>query len=347
MSIIDPAVYKSESLAAQPILPHEIGAGKAQSTGELCQRLAPQTTVQAHCASIQDVSPAALVRMNLVFLATDNLHAEVAAAERCQQLGVPLIQASVCGELLVAQVRFWSHADPGGPCVLCGFGSEEFRQLDQETVYSCQGAAHGDVDRGGARVAATRSFSFLCSMAADLALVQGLRHWVSVGQPVANTMVEYCGFTHRTVTSPLTRRAACPGPHERWLRREPPRCLHGCTPRELIEAAMGAGPDWRGVSLAIDRHYFASHGVCTSCGRPSTVGRFSSMLRAVGQCPDCGGQLVATPFHSHRPMPADGLGQAMDRPLSELVQGAAQSVVVRGRNLSVLFCDPCEGVETL
>jgi molybdopterin/thiamine biosynthesis adenylyltransferase len=335
--IVDPAHYKSEGLLTQPILPHEVGVSKARSTGEVCKSISPGTTVFACQDSVQSLSPAALARVNIVFLAADNLHAEVCTGGLCQRLALPLIQASVCGELLVAQVRCWSHRDPSGPCVLCGFGTDEWAQFNRETLYSCQGPS-GGTENFPPNAAQTRSVSFLCSLAADLALMQGLRHVAELGQPVADTMLEFCGYTHRSVISPLARHAGCPGPHERWLRKSPPKDLARSTPRELINIATGTREGLGGVSLAVGHHYFAESGKCAACGQQRHIGRFVPTLSAIGPCPACGGQIDGQPFYAHSPVPAEVLGDALDRELGAMVPGAIHAVVVRCPERSVLFC---------
>ena len=47
-----------------------------------------------------------MAEADVVFLATDNLAVEVDASHQFRLLGIPIVQASVHGETLVAQVRF-------------------------------------------------------------------------------------------------------------------------------------------------------------------------------------------------------------------------------------------------
>ena len=63
---------------------------------------------------------------------------------------------------------------------------------------------------------------------------QLLRWPLQLGTPVEDTLVEYCGYTHRTVVQPLRHNPACPCNHTRFaLRFTTPlvsvlKCLSAC-----------------------------------------------------------------------------------------------------------------------
>jgi molybdopterin/thiamine biosynthesis adenylyltransferase len=200
--LCDPGRYKPQSLLTQPIGPHEVGEPKAFATGRLCKALSPRTTVFACDAAVQDLPATAFADVDLVVLATDNLAAEVEVGQRCLWLGRPLVQASVHGATLVAQVRSFVNGDGTGPCPACGFSVDEWAHLNRETSFSCEGRTDGRAERRTA-AAPTMSVSFLCALAANLACVQILRHVLKLGAPLADSVLEYCGYTHRTVTAPL------------------------------------------------------------------------------------------------------------------------------------------------
>ncbi len=327
---VDPGRYKAESLLTQPIHPEDVGAAKASNTARLCRRLSPATRVLAFDGPVQALSWTALADVDAVLLATDNLAAEVEVGQRCVWLRRPLLQASVHGDTLVAQVRLLLNSDGEGPCPACAFGPAEWAHLNGETTFSCEGRADGGVGR--TVTAPTRSVSFLCSLAADLALTQLLRLALGLGVPPGDAVLEYCGYTHRTALSPLRRNADCPCDHTAWERAAAPRPLADCTPRELVGAAGLEEGEEAGIALAVDGSPFVERGACPECRREQAVGRFG----APGRCGACGGAVEAQPFYTHRAAPAALWRPLRDRPLRELGAGGAPCVVVRGPGRAVL-----------
>src|SRR5262249_3239740 len=141
--IVDRGRFKPESLLTQPIAPDDLGNPKAESTGRLCKRISPQTAVAAWDGPVEELGTLAFADVDFVVLATDNLAAEVEVGQRCLGWRKPLVHASVHGETLVAQVRFFANANGEGPCPACAFGAAEWAHLNQETTFSCEGLAAG------------------------------------------------------------------------------------------------------------------------------------------------------------------------------------------------------------
>jgi len=77
--------------------------------------------------------------VDVVLLAGDNATVERDHGQRCLNLGLPLIHASVHGDTLTVQCRVFGSTNPQGPCPVCLFGAEEFRMLEEERVWSCEG----------------------------------------------------------------------------------------------------------------------------------------------------------------------------------------------------------------
>jgi molybdopterin/thiamine biosynthesis adenylyltransferase len=328
--IVDPHVFKRENLRTQRITPDAVGINKATYTGQLCKRISPRTSVLVYEGRAEELPFDALCSMDLVMLAGDNLTLEVDVAQRCLHGGVPLIQSSVAGESLVAQIRFCANRDGNGPCLACAFAQLEWAALNRETVYSCEGAVTADATPQPANRAATRSVGFLCSLAADLAMMQLLRFLGGLGRSVADTHLEYCGYTHRTCISPLTRNDHCPCEHAQWARCRLPRPARSYSPRELSQIALGDPATLAGVSMTIDGLQFCESGICAQCGASQPVGRFIRSFRGLARCAHCSGMIDALPFCTHRPAPLTVLGECLDRRLEELVDEPPESVIVRG-----------------
>jgi hypothetical protein len=152
--------------------------------------------------------------------------------------------------------------------------------------------------------------------------------------------VEYCGYTHRTVTAPLTRNAECVCDHSAWEQRSAPAALADCTPAQLVAAAgLPGGGELDGVSFEVGRMAFAELVLCKDCGVAQQAEYFVPADESAGLCVHCGGATRAEPFYRHNPVPAGLLAQHGEQPLSAFGAKAPPWVIVRGRGRAVLFRD--------
>jgi molybdopterin/thiamine biosynthesis adenylyltransferase len=336
LAIVDRGRFKPESLLTQPIAPDDIGSPKAGNTGLLCKSISPRSAVSVYDGPVEELATLAFADVDLVVLATDNLAAEVEVGQRCLSWRKPLVQASVHGDTLVAQVRFFVNADGEGPCPACAFGAAEWAHLNQETTFSCEGLRAGRavaVQRSGPP---TRSTSFLCSQAADLAMAQIFRHVLRLGAPVADTLLEYCGYTHRTVVAPLRRNPQCPCDHRAWTQLPAPLPLAECTLRDLMSAA-GRGQIARASLTVDDDLVFVESATCGVCAAVQPVQRFLPAGAAAGHCAACRGPVYGQPFYSHRSVPVAVAAPVLDQPLAALGAGSAQWTRVDVENQALLF----------
>ncbi|HYT92303.1 MAG TPA: ThiF family adenylyltransferase [Gemmataceae bacterium] len=329
--LCDRGRYKAESLLTQSIAPNEVGSPKATSTGRVCKAISPRTAVFVCDGAVEDLPTTGFADADVVALATDNLAAEVEVGQRCLWLGRPLVQASVHGETLVAQVRYFTNRE-GGACPACGFSGAEWAHLNRETSFSCEGATADRRERQTTTLP-TMSVSFLCGLAANLACMQILRHVLNLGMPLTDSLVEYCGYTHRTVTASLTHNPECVCDHTTWERRTAPAALRDCTPAQLAESA---GLPLADVSFQVHGSVFAELLICNKCGRSQPGGRFVAPGQSAGPCSDCGSPTRAAPFYSHDPVPA-GLLPGGERSLGQLGAESVGSVIVRGAGRAVWF----------
>jgi molybdopterin/thiamine biosynthesis adenylyltransferase len=331
LRIADPARLKAESVLTHAVHPREFGQYKALRTANRCKAISPTTRVFARIGGIEDLDYVALADADVVALASDNLTAEVETGQRCLHLGQTLFHAAVHGDSLVAQVRVFTNRDGRGPCPACGFGAAEWQQLSHETIHSCSGPAEGS--RGTRRVnaAPTMSISALCSIAADLAIIQILRHVLGLGTPIEDEIIQYCGYTHATTRTPLRRSATCPCEHQRWAMAPAPRPIADCSAGEL---ARMAGLD-REFSLSLGGHSYVESAAC--CGTNWPVGRFVREGSPARRCGGCGRPLHSQPYFSRRRVPADLLGEAVDRPFRRLGGASARWVVLHGPESSTLI----------
>jgi len=306
LTIIDRGNLKNESVLTHPIPPDAIGRPKAEYAGEVARAIAPEARVTVHQDSFENLPVDALVGADLVVMATDNLAVEIAVGQRCLNLGIPLLQASVLGDLLVAQLRTFTGGNDGdGPCPACLYGRTEWQQVSSESRFTCDGTT---AERGRS-LAPTRSTASLCSLAAELAVHRVLRHLLGLGAPLGDQILEYRGYTDELTTSALGRNSDCPVEHRRW--------------QVLSRAAMDLST---AVAVAVDGACFATEAVC-ACGAWQGVRHFVTDGERLGPCSRCGGPLELSPFHAHREVAAATMPD-----LASLTIPEDRAVLVRGRD---------------
>ncbi len=350
LRLVDPSRFKRESFLTHLIDPKVTGS-KALHWGRLCKSISPATRVYTYVGPVEALGMCDFAAVDLVVMATDNLAAEVHLGQRCIHLCKPLLQASVYGDALVAQVRLWQNHDGSGPCPRCAFGEEEELHMYRHTKFTCggNGPATAEYD-----LPPTMSVSFLCNLAADLAMTQLLRLVLKLGAPLQDSILEYCGYTHKTTVSPLRKRADCPCEHFAWNTISVQRPLHSYSLKELAETAINVpGKDGAAFSpeslpdpqncansptdlsfLVGDDLLFVQGAAC--CGSLQPVQCFCRPNDAAAICLQCGAALRPQSYYSHRPVASAALGASLDRPLNQLGAGTPAWVLVRCNDRSVL-----------
>lgn len=287
LTLIDPKKYRPESLLTNECDVHAVGRDKAVVTGKLCLRIRNDVNVGVGVCGIQDLPLAVLARMDIVVLATDNLPAERETGQRCMWLGKPLVHGALHGDTLTAVVRFFSNASRQGPCPACLYGPKEWLEHDSNARrHSCDGTlVDASVESTGTQP--TRSLSYLWSLTADLVVNQIVRPAIGLGRPVADTMIEYNGYTHRTVITPLRVNTARRYEHLRYAVLESRKSLGECSVRELTGMATAAvdSPD---LLFGVCGMEWIEQAIC-KCGLASYPKAFVRIGKsAVAVCQGCG-----------------------------------------------------------
>lgn len=332
--IVDPAAFKPQSVLTHDIGPAVIGRPKAQYVAEYCRQISRETVVTAHVGRVQDLPPSALADCDLVVLASDNLNAETFTGQLCLHLGIPLLNAAVHGETLTAQIRFFAGAGQTSACPGCLFNDHEWKLHDDEAIFSCNGG------EPTLQVQPTISTSFLCSIAADLAVTQAVRHFLGLGDPVANTLLTWSGYTHRSLVSPLAKSESCRLEHVTWQRAAAPKPLVDCTIEELLAAAeMRISGQ---ATIAIEGYAWAEKAFC--CGGFQQIDEFvAQSATAAVACPKCRKPLAVPPFFLRRETPLASLRTQV--PLTALGIAATGGVVLSDGTRGVLVRHAAHGNE--
>ena len=336
--LIDPRHCKPESLLTHPIsrMTH---LPKAGYTARLCKQINRATRVFYFVGSVEELPLDSFADAHLCVMATDNLAAEIEVGRRCLSLGKRLVQASLHGETLTAQVRTFGNADAEGPCPACAFSALEWQQLAEQVSYSCDGSQGGIPLRSLVSTLPTRSTSHLCSLAADLALNQSLRLALGFGEPVADTILEYCGFTNRTVTSRLERNPTCRCDHTRFevVRAAMPLRAHSMA--KLLETFF-RDEAAELITVTVGRSDWIEQGRCR-CADLVPVRRFvTAGTSSIGHCRRCKEAIHTQPFGTYQTVSASLLRNVDLLSLAKLGVRQCPWVLLRGRQKAILVQDP-------
>jgi molybdopterin/thiamine biosynthesis adenylyltransferase len=323
LRLVDRGRLKPESLLTHPVRPEDIGKPKASFLGRLCKNISPSTRVLAYDGPAEALALEDLLDVDLFVMAGDNLRVETHVGSLAMHLGRPLIQASVHGPSLVAQVRFLTN-DGSGSCPACQYSRAEWAHLNSQTIFSCEGFRRGKESATDV-TQPTMSTSFLCAIAADLAAAAILRWVLKLGAPLTDSLTEYAGYTNRMTISPLPRRTDCPLGHRVWRRLVPPRPLENCSLAELAQAAGAVNLDR--VGFDVNGEKFVERAAC-ACGQVHEPRRFLAGGQSAGRCIRCNARIEPLPFFTHRPVPARVLGPETDNPIGQLVNGSPEWVLV-------------------
>ena len=335
--LVDPARLKPASVLTHPCRPDDIGRSKAVVAAERAKAVCPEAQVFAFDGAFEELPTYVLAEATHLLLASDNLRCEASVSQRALHLGIPVIQGSVYGPTLSAQLRSMASRGRGeGPCLCCDFGHREWEDLDRGTIFSCAGV---DAPHGAAAEHSpipTESLPHLCGIAANLVCIELTRRVLEIGDPTESRLVEYCGYTHRTTMMPLRRRAECPMDHTRLQLEPRTRDLGKSAPREFLREAGFEGADPCRVTLTVEGRCFTNLAVC-NCDQHLSLGRFFPTGRTTGACPRCGASQWPHPLHSYEEVPMKALATQLEQSLESLGAREPTSVRVRGERGAVLF----------
>ncbi len=336
LTLVDRADFKAESVLTHPSHPRDIGRSKARVAGEDAKAVSPATRVIVHEGAVEDLPLGTFIGADAVLLASDNLACELEVTRRCTQLGLRLIQASVHGVTLVAQVRSLRNLPAGGgACLACGYQAADWEALDLGTQFSCGGEATSRA--ASPTKTPTVSPPELCAQAACMALTELSGHLQGVFESDEGRMLESCGYTHATTVTPLVRREACPEEHKAAELVPWGMSLQQTSVGHLFETANG-GCDYElnDLALLVEGERFARLGAC-ACPEHPELGRFLPIAEEPGICAGCGLPLIAHPFYTHVRTPGGVLSGHLDRSLAELGARVSGTVAVQNGEHTTLF----------
>jgi molybdopterin-synthase adenylyltransferase len=281
--LVDRDRYDRSNLASQSITPGECGRSKAHVQGIRLRRIRPGLRVTAIPAHVDQV-PLGRLRSDVILGCVDNRAARQYLNQASRHLGVPLVDAGVHADGMLARVStFLPGADAA--CLECGWSQREYDAIEQ--AYPCQPA-------GTSPAAPTGAPADLGSLAAALQAIECRRLLLSGLAAPADGSHEVIvdANSHRALSTHYRRNADCRlADHDAW---RIDRLRHGpedLTLAEAIDAGVPAGERGEG-RLRVEGQPFVTALRCLSCGGQTPTLRLRRSLADRDRiCKRCKGRL--------------------------------------------------------
>jgi molybdopterin/thiamine biosynthesis adenylyltransferase len=284
VTIVDRDVYESKNLHNQDITRRSVGHAKALVQARRLRRINPALSVEAFAEPVEDV-PLGRLRGDVLLACVDSRRARRHLNQVAWRLGVPLIDAGVLAEGLLARVDVYVPG-PAAACLECGWSAADYEALEQ--TYPCQsedGAAPSNAPASlGALAAALQAIE--CEK-----LLAERREEALIGRQVVLD-----ARSHRHFVTALQRNSACRFDH---------RSLH-IAPLDASPAQLSLGqvltlaPVVRGVhgelTLAVEGKSFVTEVRCPGCGdtRPTFLRLSGRLQPSAAMCDRCARARVAS-----------------------------------------------------
>jgi molybdopterin/thiamine biosynthesis adenylyltransferase len=344
--LVDKGRYDQTNLRTQAITPGEVGRSKVRAQELRIRRIRPALEVVTMNRSVETV-PLGLLRADAILACVDSRAARQYLNQAARHLGVPLLDAGVLPDNLLARVSVFVPG-PARACLECTWDQADYDAIEQ--TYPCLGDAPD--------AASTGAPAQLGSLAAALqalecqSLLDGRRNGEPVPQPPASLRRKpesRCGSwpdagccqhdggdaprtgpatqvvepapvdgsyefvidaaSHRQHVTRFVRNASCRlAEHEPWEICRLARAPEHLTVQQALALGSTRG-SLQDACLSVDGMPFVKGLRCLGCGRLAPV---LGLRRAItGRiCRSCGGRLVASAAEIVPDLSLNGLASA-------------------------------------
>jgi molybdopterin/thiamine biosynthesis adenylyltransferase len=283
VTLVDRDLYDEKNLVSQDITRRDVGRPKAVVQARRLRAINPALAVTAIVEAVANV-PLGLLRGDVMLACLDSRAARRIVNVSAWRLGMPLIDAGVNGEELLARVNVYL---PGvdQPCLECAFDEADYQTLEQE--YPCGG-------QGTPR--ATNAPSGLGALAAALQVLEcqkvlaGQRELLAVGKQVVIS-----ALAHRHFVTRFVRNAACRFDHATFSIERLDGRPEQLTVGRAFEFGRESTGDHEPLRLQVPHLMFAKAVVCPTCGsrRDFSLHLLGRLGVAAQTCADCGERMRA------------------------------------------------------
>jgi len=127
--LVDPDTYEEKNLRGQNIIPKDVGRAKATVQAAKVSAIAPNLSVTALVARVEDV-PMGLLRGDVMLTALDSKLARVKANRIAARLGMPLIDAGINRDAILGRISV-CHPSRGTACLECGYTAPQYAEMER------------------------------------------------------------------------------------------------------------------------------------------------------------------------------------------------------------------------
>jgi molybdopterin/thiamine biosynthesis adenylyltransferase len=276
--LIDLDCYEERNLITQDITPDDVGKPKSAVQAKRLQTIRPSLAVEAVHADVMAL-PLGKLRGDVVVGALDNNLARQFVSEGAWHLGVPYVDAAVRSDGLLARASVFVPG-PGAPCLQCGWGVQQYLALEQH--FPCDGA--------DAKVPASRSPSFLGSLAASLQAIETAKLLEgNFDRAIVGKQVLIDAMSHRYFFTSLPFSDACRFDHRVWdieqLDQDPAQITLG---EALALGGNGSSESARLAFAFRPQVFLRKRFACVSCKQVTERVALREALPAHLVCERCG-----------------------------------------------------------
>lgn len=324
--LVDFDAFENKNVMSQQIDPSDVGEPKAAALAHRLRRIRPGLEIAALVSDVEDL-PRGMLRADVVLCCVDSRRARQVTAEICWRLGVPLIDAAVATDALLARVNLYVPNPEEGCCLTCNWSDADFNLVEQ--TYPCADAPHTSTP--------TDAPLALAALAASLqALECGKLLDGGPGRLLVGRELMVDARWHQQYVSEQRRNPDCRFDHRVWRIEPVAETATLGTALALAESPPDAGDSLVEASICVEGKAFAARLTCAACGRVSAGPRLVGVSRGFGTartpCLDCGGELLATGFETTDRLVARELPAAVLRlTLSQVGLVSGEIFSLRGR----------------
>ena len=280
ITLIDPDSYDATNMVSQEIGWDDVGRPKVEVQARRLRGLHRGLRVRTWRSRVQDV-PLGRLRADAIFGCLDTREARRWLNQAAWRLGIPLLDAGVRADGLLARVDVFVPGSPDAPCLECAWSDADYEQL--EVTYAC----------GAAPTTATGAPSALGALAASLqALEFGKLARGEFETLAADRRVMVDARHHTQTVTRITRNPKCRFDHQAWHILD-----LGRTPAEFKLADLAIPRGNRGVNVTLAERPFATRLRCADCG---STEEYLCLADRIPQkkrtCATCGGETITPGF---------------------------------------------------
>lgn len=276
VTLIDKDFYETSNLRSQDISLRDVGKSKAAVQARRLKRINPSLEVRLFAEAVERI-PLGAMRGDVILACLDSRIARQSVNQFAWRLGLPLIDAGVQADGLLARINFYVPG-PDSACLECAWDERDYSLLEQ--TYPCQAQ----------EIAPTNAPSSLGAMAAALQAIE-CRKILAGDVSFSNHQALIDAAHHRHYVTRFSRNPRCRFGHRVWRIEKLSFRLEHSTTGDLFKLATNSDS----VYVRLESKPFVKRLTC-QCGRAKKLLHLYCSLNAAARRCACGRTMMAAGF---------------------------------------------------